>query len=251
MPDYINEPQSEEEYEAVTKGIVLPEWMDYPEEEKTIYTLVQDGDTFLITETGERFDDVESAYDYISKDLDGDPDLSAIKPRLLFTEKRRLLLSFTSEDHRRLDRYNYWSFLQRNEEYLANQDDWFNAYHWLVNHPAFYHRIKGDLNRWISDDGLAGLSQSIYKRDDGEIVVLLEHGAWGDADKTGQAYHDYRIEVSASTIEDAYVALAKRVHENFAEDGIDYGKEGVKPKWYAEVEARLAEYKDGKENLTE
>jgi hypothetical protein len=244
MSAYVDEPKTEEEYEEVIASVDLPGWMDYPKEKKNVYEIVTEGERFKIVETGDSFTTFEEAYDFIDDALGGDQIFPTVSEELRFgkndTDRRvRGFISFTFDDRERMDKYSYWVFLQLNEQYEKDPEDWVTAHRWLQHHPAFYHRYELDMNDWATDSGLDDIYQYVSRDDQGGALVTLEHGTWNDKGRTGQRYVDPRLAVTADTFEEAFVLLAKRVRKNFSTDGVDYGKREDLPKWYEELEERL------------
>ena len=244
MSAYVDEPKTTEEYEQIVDSVDLPGWMDYPEEKKKVYEIVTEGELFKIVETGDFFPTFEEAYDFIDDALGGDQIFPTVSDELKSgkddTDRRvRGFLSFTFDDRERIDKYSYWVFLQINEQYEKDREDWVTAYRWLKNHPAFYHRYESNMNDWATDDGLDDIYQNVGRDDQGGALVKLEHGTWEGKGRTGQRSVDFRLSVTASSFEEAFVLLAKRVRKNFSTDGVDYGKQEDLPVWYEELVARL------------
>lgn len=173
------------------------------------------------------------AYDYAIKILGGEVifdsnDLTDMGTCLggMFIEERnsndcaRVLFSYNAHGKQKSLENNYAYFLELNEEYLANPNDWGNAYRWVQNHPAFYHRNIDFPDYWIMDDGWDTVYVYVDKLEDGSSKVFLEHGQWlPSSNGKGEEYchtvssHDYRLDVVASNFEEAYVAFAKKVYE--------------------------------------
>lgn len=248
MSEIASEPQSEEEYTAIADSVTLPAWMDFPTEEKDVYVLRQDGNAFVLDGRDEPFTSIEEAYDFVEAELNATIDLSEVsKPgELVVTDNHRLLISFTPTDSLRMQRFGYWSFLQLNEKYEENPEDFYTAYYWLQSHPAFYYRHENNLNRWIQDDGLGAMNSSVMS-EGGEVHILLEHGANTDEKRVGNnRYADYRLDSWGDTFEQAYVRLAQLVHINFDINGVDRELEGDKPQWLVDAIDRLDDYEEDK-----
>lgn len=230
------EPLSEEDYITVTDKVVLPSWMDFPDDEKPIYVIDKTEEGF-VTE-GQVFDSLEKAYDYVDKELDGTPDMTGIPniKELEFTENNRLLVAFLPSDRLRLIKFTYWEFLQLNEKYQNDPENFVLAYHWLTAHPAFYYRTAKHRNWWVQELGVDEVTPTVYIDKDGKTVVALDHGTKVSEQRIGSdRYLDYRLESRAPTFEEAYIKLAKAVNTHFTIEGEDRGLEGIVPKWLENV----------------
>ena len=243
MSSYVEEPTSEAEYVAVTESVTLPVWMNHPEPVKSVYAITESGGSYFIKGKLDAFASLEVAYDYVKEELHGDCDLSEIEGGDFFiTSSNRLLLSFTDADQLRLQKYGYWCFLELDKKYQENPEDFYLAYHWLDSHPAFYYRYENNLNRWEQGRGLQEVTQNVIKGDDGEIAIVLEHGANSNKDRVGTSrYADFRLDVTASTFEEAYIKLAAAVNANFTSDGIDREIKGETPEWAKAIVSEIGE----------
>ena len=237
MTDDKDKPQTQAEYRAVADSVELPSWMDHPEADLPVYPIVEGDGVFLAVGYDGSFESIEQAYDFISENLNGTPDLSAVEgDGLLVTPEGRGLISFTPDDRLRLQRYTYWEFRQLHAQYTADPDDFYTAYHWLASHPAFYYRTEDHLNRWEQEDGLREVTTTVVKDDDGNVRVLLETGMNTNERRIGtERYADYRLAAWGSSMEDAYVNLASAVNEHVTPEGIDRGQDGTRPPWLERV----------------
>ena len=131
----------------------------------------------------------------------------------------RLLSSFTQAEAEESLREEYVVFLELNEEYQANPDDWALAYNWLQKHPAFYHRSKEEGYDWELNDGLTDLTHWV-NRDADKPKVVFEAGERVLPEAT-RFYRDDNLTVYADSFEEAYVLLAKKVNLYFDLNGIN------------------------------
>lgn len=153
---------------------------------------------------------------------------------------------FAPVDHRRLAVAHFYQFLKGAKAWLDNQDDLILAYYFLEHHPVFWYRNRTTAetrpHAWITDHGLKGVWIGLSRKDNGENVIMLEHGAAVQPDRV-MHYHDPRLDVWAPTFDDAYIQLAKKVHQYFTLDGEERPEVPYTPQpWETEVAARLDAY---------
>lgn len=129
-------------------------------------------------------------------------------------------ISWTDENSLWLLQEAYASWLNFYREWQENKDDFLSAYYFIDQHPAFWTRLKHEKTfQWHTADGRP--DTIIPCRDDtGQVCISLETGGHVEPAYT-EHYHDYRLDVTEPTFEEAIVALAKRVDEIFDETGCE------------------------------
>lgn len=224
--------------------LILPDFLKLPDYNPKIFTLVKDNqyNKYILLEHSEIFFNYPSdAYYYACNVLGGevvfnpeDFKENGIAIAGSFIEKRdnensgRIIFSYNPEGKQKSLENNYAYFLELNEKYLTNPEDWVNAYQWVQHHPAFYHRNIAFPEYWIMDDGWNNAYIYVDKDEDGKSRVLLEHGEWlPSINKKGETYchtvpsHDYRLDVEAETFEEAYVLFAHNVNNIYDIKGME------------------------------
>jgi len=162
----------------------------------------------------------------------------------------RMLLSLTDDDRYCLLKWAWEEFKAKDAAWRSDVN-FFNSWHWLDAHPAFWTRsypYHSDDPKWkesmLWDWETEGYCQKIYlvtmQADDGSVVVALELGAHvPESDKYLEAvkeavivadayqehYHDYRLDIYAATYEEAIIAAARSVDKFYNMDGSE--KPGV------------------------
>lgn len=129
----------------------------------------------------------------------------------------RVLISVV--DKKQLDVFHYFKFLCLAKKWIADKDNWVLAYNFIGRHPVFWHRTRTDKfeHEWVLDDGYHSLWTWVTTKD-GKPVVCLEHGS-SVPPNHDHYYHDTRLDVYGDTFEDAYIKLAKKIHQYFTIDG--------------------------------
>lgn len=152
---------------------------------------------------------------------------------------------FSPPPYRALAHWHYYQFLGTARYWLENQTDMVAAYSFLESHPAFWSRHTMEHpDTWAQDKGLSGLWIDVSKRQDGSPIVMLEHGSAVEPERI-RHYHDPRLDVYADSFEEAYIQLAKKVHEFFALDGSERPDTDYEPQpWEQEVQERLEKWKE-------
>ncbi|MCL2806772.1 MAG: hypothetical protein FWD27_01200 [Coriobacteriia bacterium] len=174
----------------------------------------------------------------------------------------RMLTSTTDDDRYSLLKWAWEEFQEIDAKWRENAG-FYNSWHWLDTHPAFWTRSY----RYWSDDPkwqesmlwgweTEGYCQKIYvsamQADDGRVAVALELGAHVSScdkylemqketivvtDVYQEHYHDYRLDSFAPTYEEAIILAAKSVDRFFHTDGNE--RLGV-PYEPTEIEKELA-----------
>lgn len=243
-------------------GISFPSFVTF-EEVKPIHEISWTEETGYVAEgvDGE-WESIEELADFIERDLKhdakfhdsilGSPDVEDDLGGMVFLKDKedrgssRMLLG--PVDKRGLAVYKYYSFLGGAKAWLENQDDMVLAYSFLESHPAFWSRSRSQIDRfpheWKMDQWLSGVWIGLSRKENGENVIMLEHGAAVEPDRV-MHYHDTRLDVWAPTFEEAYIQLAKNVHKYFYLDGEARPDIPYTPQdWEVEVADRLAKWEE-------
>lgn len=107
-----------------------------------------------------------------------------------------------------------------------NLDDFYEAWWWLMEHPAFFfaeddlvHNEPGfeeQLSIFVTqvdlETGRMPKSPDAPKK----VVVWVESGGWSDEQKNLQV-HDYRLDSCGDSFEEAIIALAKVTMEHYGD----------------------------------
>jgi hypothetical protein len=126
---------------------------------------------------------------------------------------------------------HYYRFLKLTVEYEKNPNDFVTAYNWVDYHPAFWTRYTADSNHWnIANNSKVWVGVGVHE-DSRKPYIMLEHGAAVPDERTS-TYHDLRLDVYEDTYEEAFIALAAKVHKFFDVDGserpdVDYKKSNL------------------------
>lgn len=239
--------ETEEDYQEYIKDVVLPEAVSKlldPIPPK-MHITYEDGEYFVRPECGHkvsgRYSTVEEAYDSCRKNTNDwfeivlDESLEGhggsfflggtgtfLAPVKEDPTKSRFLLSESEKLSLDIMKQAYREFLEEIvPAYDTNPDDLVNASNFLTNHPAFWWRAKsGQGWSWATDLGLDKMEMSIYRNDDNEAIVRLEHGHSVEDDYTHR-YGDDRLTSRSDSIDKSLVMLAKKVRVTYNLDGSD------------------------------
>lgn len=223
--------------EIPLEDIALPAWLEESiPEVRTPVMLQKDGERFYGVfpderETG-RFTSIEDALDFI----EGKDDGRGVEFSAEFTEEeqsesrvftRRGRFRWLRPDSHRLMflRVKLRDAKYRHEAYVADPENIYLAYTFIVRHPALwvkqYHRYDTDpatpLWDWEADN-----ARSLYfapiTATNGNVLWGLEGGAHVEPDYTSR-YHDVRLDTYADTMEGAYIGFAKKLNQYFDWNG--------------------------------
>lgn len=248
-----NEPVDQITYDNVVALVELPDFVD-TSPTQSIFTLdvVREGnvDVFVVNDTdtlyfsdedrakfahakewGENiFANLHDAHDFVKENFDGAGTVfgKGVTEQMSISEPDaqglvRIVMSFTEDDAWHLMKWAYHQFLQLNDEYLSNPNDFTLAYNWLERHPAFWKKLDGaaKFERWSYENGLEFLGTRVHRDEEHATpVIRLRHGAMVEPERT-MRYHDPRLNVNASSFEEAYIQLAALVHKFFDEKGAE------------------------------
>jgi len=134
------------------------------------------------------------------------------------------------------------AYLRVNTDPVAHSDEFYEAFWWLYDHPAFFYQgaMRGE------PGFLASLDMSVQKvcpatgriEDEKElnthVEIWLEAGPWGDPDEArarfeggegfyqdswadGVPSHDYNLDCGAPTYEEAIIKMAALVKEHYGD----------------------------------
>lgn len=164
------------------------------------------------------------------------------------------IAGYTDEDRRENLRLAYSASQEAKAAYLSNPNDFYNSWHYVDNHPAFWTNSNLSSSPWYWDtEGYCSkLRQSVYK-DGKDLVVSLEGG--GHVDKPSHDtiplysthYGDWRLEVDSDSFENAIIEMAFRLHNSYNSDGTSKSEDDFPfdtPEWVEELRGRLAAMKD-------
>lgn len=251
----IHEEHTQEQYEEIKKHISenldLPTFYTFPtptpvyNAEVIADATAEKGFVVKITDDqnkpfgDETYYNLTSAYEAI-QDVKADcvfvGDLEvAGADRAFVTEGNRLLISFTDAERISLAKNNYLNFLFSTERYYNNRNDFYMAFLWVKHHPAFWYRHREEYQEW--ETNYSGFWFEITKNKDNDVVYMLEAGAAIEPARLSH-YHDLRLDVYASSFEEAYIQLAALVDKFFNLDGSERENVSYKP---SELEVTLKE----------
>lgn len=236
----VRSPHTEEDMEqldALSSTVDLPSFYTFDEPTSEYAAVVSKTDYGFIVDVtdengeviaGSPFTSLSEAYDTVNQDLQGNivfsGDLKAagVDSSFFITEGNRLLLTVTDSERIRNAKNSYLMFLFQTEEYYKNRNDFFTGFHWVQNHPAFWYVSRKDSHYW--NTSYAGFLFELSRDSEGKISYMLEAGAAVPPERI-MHYHDTRLDVYASSFEEAYVKLAALVDKFFHVDGSE--REGV------------------------
>lgn len=143
----------------------------------------------------------------------------------------------------------YEAWLEQEAKYVKDPTNFYEAYHFVDSHPAFWTRPHAERMpfHWDMTGYMCKVRQYLGKTADGAVYVSLEAGGhvpeasnpeWGTY---SSHYADYRLEVTGDTFEQAVVALAANVYKFFDSAGVDRPDvEFEEPEWLKTTLARIA-----------
>lgn len=255
---------------------ILPEWLaaELPEVEPPSVVSMA-GEKIRVTTPDGEYED----YDSLQETYDASRQLKLIiedevyraydqEPNsfgLFFSTSKHFssaLLSLTDADRLRVLESAYEHSLRCHIRYQADPASFYNAYHFVDAHPAFWHRHAEWAERfpwdWETAGHCARVSQYVMKVEKEEdnpeaypqgYVIALETGCHVETvdphfprPAYTSHYHDYKLDVYELTFELAFIELARLVDKFFYIDGtkkedVDH----VKPAWIVELEYRMEE----------
>jgi hypothetical protein len=246
-----------------------PQVLDVDQSTKQL-TLTYDGETRAFNSleeahkashaTGHDLEIRDAVFDFLSKDDKKLRMLSYPTPDNKFVVA---VMERTDKDRKARLQANYQDFLKRLENYKENPDIFYNAWHFVDSHPAFWFAYDFANHPWSWEQSgyMSRLSQSVSHREDnapvgkhGSVCISLTAGGTVRTDEKNNPtyknnYADWRLEVSGTTFEEAVINLAKRVAICFNDDGTDNPEadellDGYKPEWVIELEERLDDLRE-------
>lgn len=168
-----------------------------------------------------------------------------------------MIFTHTDADRRRGLERDYEQSQRAIRRYRADPENFVNAWIMLDTHPAFW-TLSVDYEKapwhWNTSGYCSKLRQYVYADRNRGTVVRLEAGSHvptkqnfdtgGEDVNYLEHYGDWRLELEASSFEEAILALAHRVSICFNPDGTDRegateALEDFKPEWVTELEARM------------
>lgn len=125
----------------------------------------------------------------------------------------------TDEDRVMRIKLDYFYFLRQAEKYAAKPDNLSRAYYFIHEHPAFWHLYdRENPTSWETHDGHKAVSVHVKEKKDGSIRVFLNAGGSAEGERASFTY-DPDLNVTAKTLDKAYIKLAKRVAKYYGLDG--------------------------------
>lgn len=156
-----------------------------------------------------------------------------------------MIFTHTDADRRKSLERDYEQSQRAIRRYKADPQDFVSAWTMLDRHPAFWtFGIGYDEDPWYWNTAgyCSKLRQYVYADRQRGTIVRLEAGS--HVPTYMEHYGDWRLELEASSFEEAILALAHRVSICFKPDGTD--REGAteiledhKPEWIIELEERM------------
>lgn len=246
---------AEENWIKSLEGLELPEWLmrNIPAI-RPLWTLLWDDGFKLVDTEGKIQDTAENFFDIYNRNRDKDAGFEFKLDASVDGHGGKLIHGFFSEDFEdgkktarfapmsndlvslTLLKSSYKAFLDLNEEYLANPNDWVTAYNWLSQHPAFWTRRDVESTfHWVTDNGLGSAWTRVGRNNEGKTVIMFEHGAHTTPDYT-QHYHDVWMDCYEETFEQTYVKFAELVNKFFHTDGTE------RPERQEWIDKQMSEY---------
>lgn len=243
-------------------GIEFPSFITF-EEARPVHEISWTPEKGYVAEGVEgEWASIEKLSDFIERELHhdtsfhesikGSPDVEDDLGGMVFLKDRenrgssRMLLS--PVDPRGIAVYHYYGFLRGAKAWLENPNDMILAHSFLEHHPVFWYRPRSTAEKrphaWNMDNGLNSLWTGLSRKENGENVIMFEHGAAVEPDRV-MHYHDTRLDIWAPTFEEAYIQLAHKVHQYFYLDGEARPDIPYEPQeWEVEVASRLDKWKE-------
>lgn len=231
------------------KTIELPVWLEaalseeilLSEKERTATHIVihqKKGIFYTSLSEDTEFDTIEAAYDSLTREQRGEHlvfDKKSLKgygefffkkdnTSIILNSSCRLLMGKSDHNIGTIemlkDFYNEW-VNEINPKYQKHPNDWFLAYEWLTNHPAFWTREYDTLGQssWVTDEGIETTHSFVYQKGRKKFICI-ETGSHV-APEYKMRYLDLELTVQEKTFEKAYVELAKRINAQYQIDGSD------------------------------
>jgi hypothetical protein len=213
----------------------IPDWLSrrLPRIRDEVSIRYADGRYVIL---GESYDDVYDAYRWaVEHDVNFvfDPSVPASDERLqhMFNDSIGIMhddgsvimmLVFTDKMKKDMLHDAYRKFLVNLREYELHPGDFMASYHFVDTHPAFWRKCDDGNNHrhafdWITEGHAS--DGDIYPScdDSGAVQWNIETGA--HTDDYLDRYDDPRLYASGSSLEDAYIGLAYKVHMFFDDEG--------------------------------
>lgn len=143
------------------------------------YTINNRSDGYTLEEKPKLlFSTVAEAYHYVRNELNGNPlfakniyvEEGASLSDGMYTCKKdkktktfEVLMSWSHKERVSWLLDEYKEFLKLAKSYSKNKNDFYTAYQFLQQHPAFWHRFESSYNLWETQNGLEHLWMSVRK----------------------------------------------------------------------------------------
>ncbi len=235
-------------FERIVQKTELPAWLNealaeeilLSEKEKTIPDIVikQKKGRFYTSLSTDSYDTIEEAYNSLTRKQQEEQlvfDQRSLKKHgelllrndntsIVVKNNCRLLMGKTSHNTVTIEllKYAYAEWMNKiNPKYQKNPKDWFVAYEWLNNHPAFWVReySKQGQSNWETEVGIDKTYSFVYKKGRKKFICI-ETGSHVAPDYKTR-YLDIDLTVQEKTFEKAYVELAGRINKQYQIDGSD------------------------------
>lgn len=228
--------ETEENWHETARAIELPEWLTkcLPEP-KPILTIKWADEKFIVVDSSgvivDSGDSIIELYDrHDKKEIDwfGDPSVNGHGGRLIggsfFAESdngdysSRLLIFIDDDTRLCLLKSSYGAWLKTYAHWCENREDPFSAFEMIQGHPILWKRYKAEPTLdWDTSSGYDKLYLYVMAEDDGKWFVA-ELGGHVPSDYT-HYYHDYRLDVSAKSLDGLYVNIAQVIDQYFDSAG--------------------------------
>lgn len=223
------------EDQANTEGIYFPDWVTFDDEparkviswDGQFFTILGDMDTLeywehlnTLLETFEIFlDGPNQDYSYMLDDSAlKATDVKSVDHNIVtLIDGTRILRATLTR--REIAFYDYLLWLQTAKAWMNSQEDVIYSFRYLTAHPAFWTRNENYPNRCATHGAEVTFNRHVSNDSHGEPSITLEAGL-PDRDNNDVMDYNVGLKVTASSFEEAYVEMAKLVHEKVALNGV-------------------------------
>lgn len=223
------------EGQANAEGIYFPDWVTFDDEPERkviswngqFFTVLGDMDTLEyweylkpLVETFEIFlDGPNQDYNYMLDDsVQKAPEVKSIDRNIVtLIDGTRILRSTLTR--KELSFYDYLLWLQTARAWINSPDDVIYSFRFLTAHPAFWTRNENYPNRCTTHGAETTFNSTVSNDSHGKPSITLEAGL-PDRDNNDVMDYNVGLKVTASSFEEAYVEMAKLVHEKVALNGV-------------------------------
>lgn len=225
-----------EQHKSVSDSVTLPDWiLPHLPEVRPPASVSYDGGYVITYPNGDtirREGTGYEAYRFLREQgesvevLSHGPDLGRSGfNKILFTVAEEgsgesyLLLNHTDKDSLRALKISYYAAQRCIERYRENPGSFWSSYDLVATHPAFWTRESDQPTfHWNTATHAEELLLTPMRGEASEVRWDIETGPHIPPDYTSR-YLDYRLTVSAPSVEEAYVQLAAQIVKLFNDDG--------------------------------